>query len=75
LSEFCLWINRLIDSYVKRDCQTVGLIDSSRKFIIAWSDFNTRLHKVMRQSKSNVVASELEIFEAFYTYTSTFRSG
>jgi hypothetical protein len=48
MTDFCVWVGRLVDTYVKADSDRVGLIVAAKRFILVWSTFGSKIFKAIK---------------------------
>ena len=62
MTEFCLWVNRLVDTYVKGESERLGLITASKRFIMVWTTFGNKIFKMIKQVRMTNATSKTMCF-------------
>ena len=76
MTEFCLWVNRLVDTYVKGEADRLGLITASNRFILVWTTFGNKIFKMIKQVRMNNATSKtmMKIIAPFVSISKKFKN-
>lgn len=61
MTEFCLWVSRLVDTYVKGEADRVGLITAAKRFILVWTSFGNKVFKSIKQVRMTSATSNFTL--------------